>query len=370
MKGRIAFAVGPGRPLEIDEFDVLAPGPQEIVVRILAAGVCGSDVHHYRGELPYLTALPCAQGHEMVGRVLALGSERTQDSLGRPLAEGDLLAYAYFNPCGVCAACVAGTVACPNRYALRAPLTVHDPPHFHGAFGDYYFLRERQWAFKLPEGTVVEHMVPANCAVSQALAAVSAARIEIGDTVVVQGLGGLGIYAAAFARDSGAATVIGVDGVPARLDLARSFGAHEVIGLDDLPTAEQRVARIHELSDGRGADVVIEMAGVPAVIPEGIACLRPGGRYVLVGNVQAEATTTIIPQSIVRANKQLIGVVNYDMWVLPRALSWLQTASERYPLDDLVAKQYPLEEINDAILASDWASQQGNLGRALIAMTS
>lgn len=370
MKGRIAFAPGPRQPLETDEFEVLPPGPQDIIVRVLAAGICGSDVHTWRGELPYLTALPCAQGHEMVGEIVALGSERSQDSLGRALHEGDRVAYAYFNPCGTCPACVAGSVACPNRYALRAPLTVHDPPHFHGAFGDFYVLRERQWVFRLDDDAVTDHVVPANCAVSQALAAVSAARIQIGDAVVVQGLGGLGIYATAFARDSGAGLVAGVDMVPERLTLAQRFGAHAVVDLKELTTAEQRLERVRELTDQRGADVVIEMAGVPSVIPEGIDYLRPGGRYVLVGNVQAQATATIVPQAIVRANKELVGVVNYPQWVLPRALTWLRSSVDRYPFDDLVAKTYPLEQINDAIAASDWAASEGNLGRALISMTA
>jgi L-iditol 2-dehydrogenase len=370
MKGRIAFALGPRRPLEVDEFTVHKPGPRDVLVRVLAAGICGSDVHTWRGELPYLTALPCAQGHEMVGEIVELGVERAKDSLGRTLREGDRIAYSYFNPCGVCAACTAGTVACPNRYALRAMLTVNDAPHFHGAFGDYYFIREGQWIFKLPADVAAEHAVPANCAVSQALAAVSAARIKIGDTVVVQGLGGLGIYACAFAKDSGAGLVIGVDLVPDRLQLARRFGADEVIDLSVLVTAEDRIAEVMERSGGGGADVVIEMAGVPSVISEGISYLRPAGRYILVGNVQAQASATIIPQSIVRASKEIIGVVNYEQWVLPRALGWLDSAAGRYPFDELVAQVYRLEDINDAIGDSDWAASRGNLGRAVISMSA
>lgn len=370
MKGRIAFALGPRRPLELDEFDVVRPGARDVLVRVLAAGICGSDVHTWRGELPYLTALPCAQGHEMVGEVVEVGAERGTDSLGQPLRAGDRIAYSYFNPCGVCAACNAGTVACPNRYALRAPLTVHDPPHFHGAFGDYYFIREGQWIFKLPDSVAVEHAVPANCAISQALAAVSAARIRIGDTVVVQGLGGLGIYACAFAKDSGAGLVIGVDLVPERLELAQRFGADEVIDLSVITEAEGRVAQVRAFSGGGGADVVIEMAGVPAVIAEGISYLRPAGRYIVVGNVQAEAAATIVPQSIVRASKELIGVVNYDRWVLHRVLGWLESAAARYPFGELVGEAYRLEDINDAIAASDWAASRGNLGRAVISMSA
>jgi L-iditol 2-dehydrogenase len=367
MKGRIAFSPGPRKPFEIDEFPVLRPEPNQILVRVLAAGVCGSDVHMWRGELSFLTALPCASGHEMVGEIVQSGSERRVDTLGRPLREGDRVAYAYFRPCGSCPTCTAGSVACPNRYAVRAPLTVHDPPHFHGAFGDYYVVREGQWVFKLPEGATVEHAVPANCAVSQALAGLDAARIRLGDTVVVQGLGGLGIYAVAMARDLGAGLVIGVDMVPERLALAQRFGAHDVIDLSVMTTPEERIEEVMRLSGG-GADVVIEMAGVPAVVSEGIAYLRPAGRYVLIGNVMAEATSEIVPQRIVRAAKQLIGVVNYDQWVLPRALQWLHARRDELPFDELIAQAYPLEALNDAIAASDWAGAKANLGRAVISM--
>lgn len=370
MKGRIAFAPGPRRPFEIDEFEVLPPEPDQILVRVLAAGVCGSDVHTVRGELPFLTALPCASGHEMVGEVVQTGAQRRLDSLGRPLREGDRLAYAYFLPCGTCPTCTAGVVACPDRYAVRAPLTVHDPPHFHGAFGDYYMIRGGQWTFRLPDGVPVGHAVPANCAISQALAGVDAARIRLGDVVVVQGLGGLGIYATALARDCGAGLVIGIDMVPERLALARRFGAHATIDLGEFPTPEARTAEVHRLSGGAGADAAIEMAGVPAVIAEGIAYLRPGGRYVLIGNVMADATATIVPQGIVRAGKQLIGVVNYERWVLPRTLGWLADKQGVYPFDDLVAETFALERIDDAIAASDWAGDRAKLGRAVISMTT
>jgi threonine dehydrogenase-like Zn-dependent dehydrogenase len=304
----------------------------------------------------------------MIGQVAALGAGRQTDSLGQPLREGDRVAYAYFHPCGSCQACAIGSTACQNRYAERAQLSVTDPPHFHGAFGDYYLLRGGQWVFKLPEGLSVDVAVPANCAVSQALYGVHRAGIKLGDTVVVQGLGGLGIYAAALARDMGAGRVIGVDGVGDRLRLAQRFGADEVIDINEVATPSERIELVRELSDGAGASAVIEMAGVPQVVPEGIEYLHPGGRYVLVGNVQAEAAAEIIPQRIVRSSRELVGVVTYPQWVLPRALRWLRAKSDVYPFEELVAESYRLEQINDAIEASDWAASGGNLGRAVVAM--
>jgi threonine dehydrogenase-like Zn-dependent dehydrogenase len=321
----------------------------------------------WRGELPFLSALPAAAGHEMIGEVVGLGEGRRTDSLGRPLRSGDRVAYAYFTPCGSCPACSGGIAACPNRYAARASLSVNDPPHFHGAFGDFYVVKPSQWVFKLPDTLPTRLAVPANCAVSQALAGLDRARIRLGDAVVVQGLGGIGIYAVALARDMGAGTVIGVDRIPQRLEFARRFGADMTIDLNELPEPADRVAAVQELCGG--ADVVIELAGVPQVLSEGIAYLRPGGRYILIGNVQANLEATIVPQSIVRAGKELIGVVTYPQWALPRALTWLDARQSAYPFADLVARAFTLEQINEAIAASDWAASQGDLGRAVITMS-
>jgi threonine dehydrogenase-like Zn-dependent dehydrogenase len=163
--------------------------------------------------------------------------------------------------------------------------------------------------------------------------------------------------------------VIGVDGVAERLRLAKRFGAHEVIDITEVGTPEDRIQLVRELSQGAGASAVIEMAGVPQVVPEGIEYLHPGGRYVLVGNVQADASAEIIPQRIVRSARELIGAVTYPQWVLPRALQWLQAKSDVYPFEELVAERYELERINDALDASDWAASGGNLGRAVISMS-
>lgn len=366
MKGRLALCRAPREPLEIEEFEVRRPGADEILVRVTAAGVCGSDVHMWRGEVPFLTAMPAAPGHEMVGRIEALGAERRRDSIGRPLAVGDRVAYAYFQPCGECWTCAQGSAGCPHRYARRSALSAFDRPHFHGAFGDYYYLHSGQWVFRLDDELPDRTAVPANCALSQVTQGLDRAPLRLGDVVVIQGLGGLGIYACAVARDLGAGLVVGIDSIATRLELAREFGAHATLDLGELRTAEERLAEIDRLTNGERADVVVELAGVPEVLTEGVAMLRPGGRYVLIGSVVADATTEFAPHSIVRSGKQLIGVVTYDMWVLPRALEWLTRSQATYPFQRLVAKSFGLEEVTAALEAGDWAASSGEIGRGVI----
>ena len=109
LTGRAVVSLGPGVPMQIREYPVLPPGPDQVVVRVTMASVCGSDLHMWRGEMPNLGEGAIVPGHEMAGVVHALGANWRSDSLGRPLAEGDRITYSFFNPCGKCWACISGT---------------------------------------------------------------------------------------------------------------------------------------------------------------------------------------------------------------------------------------------------------------------
>ena len=366
MYGRAAVLVAPGQPMELREYPVPEPGPGEMLVRVTAAGVCGSDLHMWRGEVPWFQRAPGIQGHEMTGRVAKLGPGRERDSLGRPLKEGDRVAYAYFIPCGECWACLSGTTGCPNRYRYRASRTADDPPHFLGAYAEYYLLRPEQWVFRVPDDLDDALVAPVNCALAQVVYGLHRIGIWLGDTVVVQGAGGLGLYACAVAKDMGAGRVIAVDGIPERLALARRFGADATISLRELPTKAERVARVKELTDGVGADVCVEVVGVPGVVQEGLEALRVGGRYLWMGNIVPGQAAEIVPHDAVRLPKAILGVLAYDRWVIPRALDWLVRARDRYPFETLVGQRYPLDQINAAFQAAEWAQGQGSVARVVI----
>lgn len=368
MRGRVAVATQTGVPLQIREYDVRPPHPDEVLVRLTAASICGSDLHIWRGETPPLTGVPSVPGHEMAGVVAALGENRHQDSTGKPLREGDRVAFAYFIPCGECWTCLSGTTGCPNRYRVRRALTAEDDPHFHGAYGDYYYVQPGQWIYAVPAGVPEALVPPVNCALSQVVYGLNRIGVWLGDTVVVQGVGGLGLYAVAVARDMGAGTIIAVDGVGSRLELARRFGADEVIDVRAVPSRGERVDLVRQRTAGVGADVCVEVAGVPAVVQEGIEYLRAGGRYLMMGNIVPGASASIVPHDAVRSPKTLLGVLSYDRWVIPRALGWLERRHTAYPLDTLVADTFPLDQINDAFAAADWATGRGDVARAIISL--
>jgi threonine dehydrogenase-like Zn-dependent dehydrogenase len=366
MNGRAMVTVAAGAPMELREYPVRPPRPDEILVRITIAGLCGSDLHMWRGEVPWFQPHPGIQGHEMAGEVVALGGARTTDTLGRPLQPGDRVTYSYSVPCGQCPACLHGVTGCPNRYAYRNRITADDDPHFLGAFADYIYIQPGQWIFKVPEALPDTLVAPVNCALAQVVYGLHQIRIWLGDTVVIQGAGGLGLYAVALARDMGAGTIISIDRVPERLALAREFGADVTIDLQTHPTKQERVAMVLDLTRGGGADVCVEVAGVAGVVQEGLEMLRVGGRYLWMGNIVQGAEATIIPHDATRRPKLIQGVLTYERWAIPRALDWLVRAQQRIPLHKLVSRTYPLTQVNDAFAQAEWLAGRGQVGRIAI----
>src|SRR6201999_1078965 len=218
---RIALLTAVGGPIELAEFPLTTPAPGTAALKLRMAGICGSDLHIFRGELP----LPCpyAMGHEMVGEIAELGEGLTTDATGKPLAVGDRVVAPYFWFCGQCHACARGrSYACQNLMAGEYR-THEQAPHFVAAYGEFYFTSRRQPLYKVPENLPDAAVAPLNCALAQVLFALR--DVRLGDTVVIQGAGGLGINAAAVAHTAGAAEGIVIDKITERLDVPSDFGA-------------------------------------------------------------------------------------------------------------------------------------------------
>jgi threonine dehydrogenase-like Zn-dependent dehydrogenase len=355
---RAAVFFGPGKPFQIREVPIPALDPTGVLIRVTFANICGSDLHFWRGDAPLRYPDDgWIFGHEMTGRVAALGSKITTDSLGRPLREGDRVAYTYFYPCGRCHACLNNEpAACPAK--IERPHGPSQFPHLTGAFADHYYLRPGGHCFKVPAELPDEVVAPVNCALSQVLYGLHAAGLRLGDRVVIQGAGGLGVQAVAVARDMGAQTVIVVDRIPGRLELARAFGADHTIDLREVPDRRERVKLVREWTGGVGADLACDFVGFPAVIPEGIEMLRSGGTYLEIGNISRGAKVELEPSLLVWGSKKIVGVIQYDPWVIPRALDFLVRTRDRWPWHRLISHTYPLDQINEAFAASEWHERE------------
>jgi threonine dehydrogenase-like Zn-dependent dehydrogenase len=351
----VAALRGVREPFTLHEYPVPEPGPGAILIKVTQANVCGSDLHLWRGEYkPSDTGGRNfrSAGHEMTGVVARLGEGVTADSAGQPLQAGDRVVYRYFYPCGRCRACLRRrTPRCPFALRHRHPPDVW--PHFNGAYGQYYYLHPGHTVFTVPDNVSDDLAGPANCALAQVIYGLELARAGIGDHVVIQGAGGLGLNAVAVARELGVEQVIVIDGIDERLELARAFGAHDVIDLKAYPRAEDRVARVKALTAGWGADVVLEVAGRADAVPEGIRLLGHGGVYVEIGNICAGHTCTLDPSELVLPGKALLGVMWYEAESLHKALRFLSTARGRYPFDRILSHKYPLREITTAFRDQD-----------------
>ncbi len=356
LTGRAVAFYGSGQPFRINEYPVPEPEPGAALVRISLSGVCGSDLHVWRGETDPARrgrALPIHQGHEGTGRIARLGSGVTTDSDGEPLAVGDRVVFAYFFPCGHCRACLGGKEwSCPSRMRHRAA-SCDVWPHFKGTFGDYFYLWPGHIVFKVPDDLSDELVVSVNCAMSQVTCAWDLVGLAPGETVVIQGAGGLGLYAAVLARERGAGRVIVVDGVPERLELAERFGADTLIDLRELPDPQQRIQRVKELTDGWGADVVLDVAGRPEVVQEGTRMVGPGGRYLEVGNISPGHTYPADPAEWVIANLTIYANNHYGRRHLRQALDVLRRTRTRYPYERILSQAFPLEAIDQAMAAQD-----------------
>jgi len=363
-RGRVAILREYGRPIELEEYEVPEPGPGALVVRIEQAGICGSDLNIMRGVSP-LKPGGRALGHEGFGSVYRLGAGLTTDSLGQPLREGDRIIHSGVEPCYRCQACLRGEFAwCPSYSpSSRVP---GEFPFFLGTYADYLYLEPGRPVFRVPDGIADSILTFVNCALGTVTDPLLRIGVNPGQTMVVQGAGGLGLNAVAMLRLLGARHIIVLDRQPGRLDLARRMGASHTVNIDELPGPADRAARIRELTGGRGADIVMELVGHPSLMEEGVDMLASGGTFVQVGLTMAGAEARIRPVSLLRG-KTIMGSIMYRPHVLPLLLDILSRADgEIPPFDAIVSRSYPLSEINEALAEMEWRSRAVEPARAAI----
>lgn len=347
---RAALFFEPGKPFEITELPIPDPKPGGLTLRITRANICGSELHIWRGD-GRLGQISTPQGrilgHEATGVVHALGAGVSHDWAGHPIAEGDRIAYQYFQPCGRCRSCTRGaSEACRTSFSIQRG-SLREWPYTRGSFADFLYLHPNQAFFKVPDNVSDTMVVSANCALAQIVMGLDRVNVELGDRVVVQGCGGLGVYACAVAKERGAETVIAIDRIDERLKLAKQMGADHLIDMNGLPDAKQRIDAVMHLTEGWGADVVVEVVGYANVINEGLAMLAPAGRYLEMGTFYTGTAFECDPGRLVGKNLRLEAVGSYSAISLQRSIEFLSRNADRLPLDEIVV-DYPLEQIGNA----------------------
>lgn len=343
-------------PVEIQEFEVPELEPGGILVKVDAATMCGSDVHIADGDMEHVARTPVILGHEIVGRVVALGKDRTTDALDRPLKPGDRIVWAY----GFCGHCYYCTIAkqpflCPNTQAYGWG-SAAEHPHLIGGFADYVYVGSHCKPVLVPDNVDSRVAASATCAFSTIVHAYEElGELKLTDTVVIQGTGPVGLYALAWAVQAGVRQVIAIGAPANRLAIAEEWGATRVLDVT-ATEPQERLALIRELTDGRGADIAIECSGSTAAFEEGFGLLRRGGRYLVIGAAEPRPAS-ILPLLINTGNLRIIGSISGDVSHYYRALQFLSDHGDRFRFDAILGNTYGLDGVDTALEAMRTAAE-------------
>jgi L-iditol 2-dehydrogenase len=350
---RAMVMTAPRAPLEMRRLPAPRAAPGGAVVETLMSEVCGTDVHLHHGRLsgvPY----PIIPGHVSCGRLLEING-RVDDVEGRPLRAGQLVTfYDVFGVCGACWHCLVARTGtrCPQRRVYGITTGVADG--VLGGWADRIELRPGVRIVPLPEGVDPMAFMGGGCGLPTGFHAVERAGVALGDTVLVQGSGPVGLNAAIFASLAGAARVLMVGAPAARLEVARALGVDETLDLGDAPQAVERVAWVRARTSGRGADVVIEATGNPAAFPEGLEMLRDAGRYVMVGQYTDAGDVALNPHTHVnRRHATILGCWGYEFTHLHRSMAMMARHGHRIDWQRMATREYPLEQAGAALHAME-----------------
>lgn len=350
---RAALLEETGKPLlQVDDIEVEAPRADEVLVRVAACGICHSDLSVVESSIP--RQLPVVLGHEAAGVVEAVGSGV------RRLAPGDKVVLTPLPGCGFCYTCQRGQpTICTGaqRFAsgVRAdgssPLRRRGSPVYRGfgtaGFGELALLDEIG-AVKVPADTPLDVACVIGCALQTGVGAVlNTAKVEAGASVLVLGLGGIGISIVQGARLAGAAVIIASDPVAERRAHAQHFGATHVLD----PAHDDVVARVREWTGGIGADYAFDAVGSQRLIRDCIAAVRRGGTAVMVGVLPDRAPLEIPdPSAFLVGEKRLIGSLlgscNSHRDV-PRLIALWRRG--RLDLESMISQRLPIASVNQGL---------------------
>jgi threonine dehydrogenase-like Zn-dependent dehydrogenase len=336
-------------PLRIRSFPVPQLKEGEVLVKVEAAGVCGSDVHMWEGRDPRIR-LPMIPGHEGAGEIVEMRGEK-QDIHGIPLRTGDRVLWNRSITCGHCYFCRVKREPslCPHRWVYGIHTSSSEPPHLTGNYAEYLLLVPQTDLFKIESNIDLGIFVPASCSGATAANAVDLSRIESGDSVLVQGVGPLGIFAVAFAASSGASQIIAIGGTEERLKMAQSFGATHCLSRHRLSSKERKEA-VMALTHGRGVDVAFEMAGEPEALKESISLVRNGGACVSAGFGEPHGTIELdCFYDLNRKNLRLQGVWTSDVRHTHMAIELISNRPQDFKR--LITHTFSLDRVNEAIRA-------------------
>jgi L-iditol 2-dehydrogenase len=349
---RAAVMPAPRVPVEVREFAEPQLEPGSALLRTIVSEVCGTDVHLWHGRLagvPY----PIIPGHVSVGTVAKLRGAVTSVD-GSPIQEGDrIVFFDVHRTCGRCRACTVART--PTRCEKRRVYGITDSANdgLFGGWAEAIYIEPGVAVARLAGAVSPEAYIGGGCGLITAVHIMERASISLGDTVLVQGTGAVGLSAVALARLAGATRVIAIGAPADRLELARQMGADVAIDLLNT-TSVDRLEQVLALTGGLGADVAIEAAGSPRAVEEAPALIRDGGRYVIAGHYTDTGPSSInVHQQINRKHLEIRGCWGSEVVHFVRALRLLERYHAQIPWQAIGARTYALADLNDALAAAE-----------------
>ncbi len=355
MKAAILYE--PNTPLKIEDVEIDDPQANEIMIKLEAVGVCHTDLSFMKGEMPI--PVPIVVGHEGCGIVEKVGPGVTS------VQPGDKVVSMVAFSCGMCRYCAEGRPTLCLEYLnvmMMAELPFFAGKRVHkgdqymnqlfglGSFAEYCVVHERA-VVKVQNDAPSDVVCLLGCGVTTGIgAATNTAKVRPGESVVVYGVGGVGLSAVMGAKLAGAGNIIAVARSQNKLDMAKELGADHVINPREV---DDPVARVKELTGGMGADVAIEAAGVASVIEQSFASIHNGGRCIVAGMAPMTATTSFAPFEFL-LGKTIKGTVQGDIVSsidVPRLVDMYMAG--KLPIDKLITKSFSLDQVNEAFEAME-----------------
>lgn len=346
----------PNKPMTLREFHMPRPKAGEVLIRTKACGVCHSDLHVIKGELPF--ASPCVLGHEITGEVVDYGA-LTDSRIIERFPIGSHVVGTFIMPCGYCSHCSKGhDDLCEPFFTFnRAKGTLYDgdtrlflrdsgkPAYMYsmGGLAEYCVVPANALAI-LPDSLPYAESAIIGCAVFTAYGAMAhAAELRPGDSIAVIGIGGVGSSCLQIAKAFGASDIVAVDVNDEKLNKAKSFGATYTVNA----AKENAVEKIMEITGGKGVDVAVEALGKPQTFSQCVHSVRSGGKAVMIGLAQAGAVGEVDINHLVRRKVKVIGSYGgRARQDLPKLLRLAETGI--FNLSNAVSRKYKFEDADKA----------------------
>jgi alcohol dehydrogenase len=330
--------------LRMREFPRPTIGPDEALLEVELAGICGTDVKTFHGHLPY--PMPVIMGHEILGHIAEIG-ERAAERWG--VQVGDRVSVEGAVPCWACVRCQTGRYRfCKRRHSYGTTTPASEPPYLWGAYGRLMYLAP---------GSILHHIrhdvAPGAAIVASIIGngiqwARNQGGVKSGDVAVVQGVGPQGLAAVVTAREAGARAVVAT-GLgrkdQERLELARRFGADHVVDVEQ----QDPVALVRELTDGEMADVVVDVSGSPRGLATSLELARVQGTVVCAGLTGKDTVTPLQFDQVVWKELRLQGVFTKGSDAILEGIRLVE--SGKYPFEEMLTHTFPLDQAEQAIRA-------------------